>query len=74
MANTKFKVILEMPFLKFNNANMSFDKRILMQKSYTTNKALSITKQIQIVYPKEFVIAALNAGNKVFIVYVVIRE
>ena len=44
LANTKFQVIVGLPFLKFSNANMSFGEKILMWKSYTTNKVLLTTK------------------------------
>ena len=74
MANTKFEMILEMFFLKISNADIAFGKKTLMWKSYTTNKALSTTKQVQLVDPQEFVIAALDANSETFIVYVAIRE
>ena len=45
-----------------------------MWKSYIINKALLITKQVQIVNPKEFVILALDADNKTVVVYVVITK
>ena len=74
MANTKFEVILRMPFLKISNANMTFDEKILRWKFYITNKALSTTKQVQLVNPKNIVIAALDVDSKTFIVHVAIRE
>ena len=61
-------------FLKISNANIAFGKRTLTWKSYTTNKALPTTKQVQLVDPKEFVIAALDADSETFIMHVVIRE
>ena len=74
MTNTKFEIILGMLFLKISNADVSFGEKILMWKSHTTNKALPITKQIQIVNPKEFVIAALDINNEMFVMYVAIRK
>ena len=74
VANTKFEVILEMLFLKLSHANMSFGEGTLMWKSYTTNKALPTTKQVRLVDPKEFVIAALDTNSKTFVVHVAIRE
>ena len=61
-----------MSFLKISNANVSFGKKTLMWKSYTTNKILSSTKQVQIVNPKKFVIAALDMGSKTFVIYMAI--
>ena len=60
--------------LKISNADILFGKKTLMWESYTTIKSLSITKQVQIVGPKEFVIAALDLGSKIFVVYVAIQE
>ena len=74
MADTKFEVILGMPFLKISNANMSFGEGTLTWRTYTTNEALPTTKQVQIVDPKEFVIAALDIDSEIFVVHVAIRE
>ena len=74
MANTKFEVILGMPFLKISNVDVSFGEKTLMWRNYITNKALFITKQIQIVDPKEFVIAAFDVNSKTFVVHMAIRE
>ena len=74
VANTKFEVILGMPFLKISNADVSFGEGTLTWKTYTTNEALSTTKQVQIVDPKEFVIAVLDVDSETFVVHVAIRE
>ena len=47
---------------------------MLILQSYITNKALPTTKWVQIVDPKKFVIAALDADNKTFIVRVAIKK
>ena len=59
-------------FLKISNADILFGERTLTWKSYTTIKTLPIIKQVKIVDPKEFVIAALDADSKIFVVYVAI--
>ena len=74
MANTKFEVILRMLFLKISNANVAFSKETLMLKSYTTNKALLTTEQVQQVDLNEFVIAALDADCETLIAHVAIWE
>ena len=74
MADTKFEVILEMLFLKISNADVLFGKGTLTWRTYTTNEALATTKQVQIVNPKEFVIAALDVDSETFVVHVAIRE
>ena len=57
MVNIKFEIVLKMFFLKLSNANMSFDEKTLMQKTYTTNKALPTIEQVQIINKKDFIIA-----------------
>ena len=74
MTNTKFEVILGILFLKFSNINMSFGEKTLMWRSYITNKVLSTIERVQLIDPKEFVIAALDAGSKTFVVYVAIKK
>ena len=74
VADTKFEVVLAMPFLKISNANIAFGEETLTWKSYTTKEALSTTKRVQLVDPKEFVIAALDADSKTFLVHMAIRE
>ena len=43
VVDTKFEVILGMPFLKISNADVAFSEATLTWKSYTTNKALPTT-------------------------------
>ena len=74
MANTKFEVILGMLFLKMSNTDISFGEKTLMWKSYTTNKAPPITKQVQIRDKKDFVIAMLNVNCKTFVVHMAIQK
>ena len=74
VADTKFEVILGMFFLKISNADASFGEETLTWRIYTTNKALPTTERVQIVDPKEFIIAALDVGSKTFVMHVVIRE
>ena len=74
VADTKFEVVLGMPFLKISNVDVVFGKRTLTWKSYTTNKALPTTEQVQLVDPKEFIIAALDADSETFVVHVAIRK
>ena len=70
----KFEVILGIPFLKISNIDMLFDEKILMWKSYTTNKVIPTIKQVQLIDPKKFVIAALDADSKTFVVQMAIKK
>ena len=72
VTDTKFEVILGMPFLKLSNADVSFGKGILMWRTYITNKALLTTKQVQIINKKDFVIAALDIDSEMFVVHMAI--
>ena len=72
MANTKFEVVLGIFFLKINNANVVFGEGILTWKSYTTSKALSTTKRVRLVDPKELVIVVLDVYSKTFVIHVAV--
>ena len=74
IADTKFEVILGISFIKISNANIAFGQGTLTWKLYTTNETLPITKQVQLVDPKEFVIAALDVDSENFVMHVAIRE
>ena len=74
VADTKFEVILEMLFLKISNADVLFGEGTLTWRTYTTNEALSTTERVQIVDPKEFIIAALDVNSKTFVVHMAIQE
>ena len=62
-----------MLFLKLSNANVLFGEGTLTSKTYTTYKALLTIEQVQIVHLKVFVIAALDADSKTFIMHLDIR-
>ena len=72
VVDNKFEVILGMLFLKLNNANVLFGEKILIWRSYTTNKVLFTSKQVQIIDKKNFVIVALDTNSKIFIIYMTI--
>ena len=74
VADTKFEMVLMMLFLKISNANVAFGEQTLTWKSYTINKTLPTTEQVQLVDPKEFVIAALDVDSETFVVHIAIRE
>ena len=74
LANTKFKIILGISFLKFSNVDMLFGEKTLTWRTYTTNKALFTTKQVQIIDKKNFVIAVLDANSKTFVMHMAIRK
>ena len=46
VAGIEFEIILEISFLKISNIDILFSKKTFIKKSYTTNKAFFITKQV----------------------------
>ena len=67
-------MVLGILFLKISNADVVFGEETLMWKLYTTKKTLPTIKQVQLVNPKELVIAALDADSETFVVHMAIRE
>ena len=57
-----------MPFLIFSNAKIQFSQKKLISRFYTTVKALSITKQVEIIDKKEFTIKILDENVENFVV------
>lgn len=74
MANIMIEVVLEMPFLAFNKGKINFAKRELNQRTYSLNKALPTTKQVQIIDQKEFEAVALVPNKVAFMMYVAYLE
>ena len=61
-------------FLKLSNIDVSFGKKTLVWKTYIINKALFATKQVQFINKKDFVIAAVDANSKMFVMYMAIQK
>lgn len=57
-------------FLAFSNADIRFAKCELIWRSYTSAKPIPITKCIQIINWKKFLIAILDLTKKVFVVHI----
>ena len=64
--------MLRMFFLKLSNANVSFSEETFTWRTYTINKTLLTTKQVQIIDKKNFIITVLDANNETFVIHVVI--
>lgn len=61
-----------MLFLKLSNTDMLFVDKILIQRSYISNKTLYIIEQFQIIDKTDFIITILDMNNKIFAVYIAI--
>ena len=70
MTNISIKVVLEIVFLNFNNANIEFAENELTWRSYTTNKTLPTIQKIEVNNKKEFAKVALNEKIEAFIVFI----
>ena len=64
------KVVLRMPFLTFNNADIQFAKKDLTWKTYATKNALPTTRQVELIGKNEFAKAVLNENIEAFVIYV----
>ena len=70
LADLSIKVVLQIPFLTFSNANIQFAQKELTWRSYTTAEALPTTKRVEIIDRKEFAKAALDKHVEAFVVHV----
>ena len=70
MTDFNIEVVLEMSFLILSNANIKFAQKKLTWRFYTTAKALSTIKQVEIIDKKEFTKAALDKNDKAFVMHV----
>ena len=70
MANVSPKIVLEILFLILSGADVDFLGWELWWRTYTTEKALSTTKRIELVNKKEFAAATLDSEHKTYVVYV----
>ena len=71
IANVSSDMVLRIPFLTLSNVDVNFPKRKLWWRSYTIEKALLTTKQVELVEKKEFAAAALDPGYETFVIHVV---
>lgn len=72
MANTSIKVVLEIYFLFFNNANVEFaESKKLTYTSYTIIDVLSITNRIEYIDKRKFAKIALYKNFETFVMYVI---
>ena len=74
VANVSSDVVFKMFFLTLSVANINFSKRELWWRSYTIEKALSTTKQVELVEKKEFAASALDPRHETFVIHVAFLE
>ena len=70
IANISPEVVLGMFFLILSGANIDFLERELCWRTYTTKKAFSTTRRVELVGKKEFTAVALNLEYEIYVIYV----
>ena len=71
LADISVEVVLQMPFLTLNNADIQFTEKEFIWRSYTTAEALLITKRVQIIDKKEFARGVLHENVEAFVVHMI---
>ena len=70
MTNISVEVDLGMSFLTFSNANVQFVGKEFTWRSYTIAEVLPTTKQVELIYKKEFTKATLDEKSENFVIHV----
>ena len=70
LANIGLEVVLGKSFLTLSKANIRFAERELVWRIYTAVETLPTTKRVEIIDKREFAVAALNADNEIFVMYI----
>ena len=68
------EVVLEIPFLAFNNADIQFDTKSFPWRFYNTAKALPITRRVELIDKHKSAKAALDKKSEMFVIHIVALE
>lgn len=71
LANTRMDMVLDMPFLSLSNANINFDTKNLIWRSYTTAGTLLPTSRIKVIKKKEFAKRVLDENSESLVMLVI---
>ena len=75
LADTSMKIVLGMPFLAFNKADVEFTKLgKLIWRSYTAAEALPTTSWVKLIDKREFAKSVFDENSKTFVVHVATLE
>lgn len=74
LANISMDIVLGLPFLTLNNANIQFMEKELIWSSYIISKALLITKLVELINKKKFAKIAWDENFEIFGVYIVVLK
>ncbi len=70
LADVRPDIVLGMPFLTMSNADVDFQVRDLQWRSYTTGEVLPTTRQVELIWKKEFAAATLDTNYEAFVVHI----
>ena len=70
LADSSMKMIIEIPFHTFSNADIQFAEKKLTWRFYTTEKALLITRQVKLINKKKFAKTKIDENVEAFVVYI----
>lgn len=70
LAEINMDIILNISFLILSNVKIDFVDCYIYWKSYTIVKVLLITRQIELIGNKKFVVVVLNLEDKAFVVHI----
>lgn len=70
LANISIKIVLKMFFCIFNNKNIYFGKKKLIQRFFITAKILTTIKQVEFINKKKFTFMTLDKNIETFIIYI----
>ena len=70
LTSISLEIVLKILFLTFSKADIWFTEREFIRRIYMTTKALSTTRQVEIIRKIGFAAAALDANNKMFVIHI----
>lgn len=74
LADISMRMILEMLFLTFFDANIWFSKKKLTWRSYIAIEALPIIKKIKLIDKGEFATTTLDENSEIFVMHIAALE
>lgn len=70
LADISMNVTLKIFFIILSNTKVNFTNQKLKWRSYIIAKAFPITKQIELVRKKEYIVANFDPNDEIFVVHV----
>lgn len=67
-------MVLGIPFLFFSHANIYFDTKKLINKTYPNLKTIFTIKQVELIDKYKFVKATLNKSSQTFLIHLTVLE